>query len=121
MMEQHELHDDTICLTQEHNLSECAMTPTKRHCEENLKQTQGLLFTSSMTTDIETSKKFTEVCLKTRLTRNCDDAMRGHNEMTQLNKLNVHTTKLMIKRPFAQVQVNCFTPLFQLFATKFKG
>ena len=97
-----------ICLTQEHNPSECAMTPTKRHCEENLKQTQalGLLFTSSMTTDIETSKKFTEVCLKTRLTRNCDDTMRGHNEMTQLNKLNVHTTKLMIRRPFTQVQVN---------------
>jgi hypothetical protein len=41
--------------------------------------------------------------------------------MTHFNKLNVHMTKLMVKRPFAQVEVNCFIALFQLFATKFKG
>lgn len=58
----------SIWLTQKHNLSECAMTSTKRHCEENLKQTQGLLFTSSMTTDIETSKEFMEVYSRTLLT-----------------------------------------------------
>ena len=117
MIEQHELHNDTHMADPKAQPKRVCHDSNQETLWRNLKQTQGLLFTSSMTPDIETSKEFIEVCLRTRLTRICDDDMRGHNEMTHFNKLNVHTTKLMVKWPFVKCRwtalLHCFNPLQQ--------